>query len=285
MVENEIVNVPKPTNEFFVEPVVEMKRLKDTIDALTEFMKNVMVNGTDYGVIPGTNKPSLLKPGAEKLSRFFGLRTRSTIINIESSDDEESPHYTVTVRTEVLRGNSDTVISDGLGTASTLEDRYASRWVTESKLPTGVDKSLLAFREKQSKFGKGMYVEYLWKPTLGEHFFQRETVLQMADKRSYVAAVRKATAASMIFTQDMEDARPEHREAQSKPIKEDIPKQTNFGETVASQEQVDRYLEIVGKHPESAERAKRYIKQTGAKNFDQLSESQADELLFLMAGK
>ena len=272
-------------SEFFIAPIVDMKRVKQTVDAVIEFMKSVMVKDIDYGVIPGTNKPSLLKPGAEKLARFFGLRTRSTIMNVVSSEDPEAPYYTVTVKTEILKGNSDVVISDGLGTASTLEDRYATRWLTEAKLPAGIDKSLLAFREKQSKFGKGMYIEYLWKPSLGEHFFQRETVLQMADKRSYVAAVRKATAASMIFTQDMEDARPEHREAPSKPIKEDIPKQTNFGEAAASQEQVDRYLEIVGKNPESAERAKRYIKQAGAKNFDQLTESQADELLFLMAGR
>ena len=225
-------------SEFFIAPIVDMKRVKQTVDAVIEFMKSVMVKDIDYGVIPGTNKPSLLKPGAEKLARFFGLRTRSTIMNVVSSEDPEAPYYTVTVKTEILKGNSDVVISDGLGTASTLEDRYATRWLTEAKLPAGIDKSLLAFREKQSKFGKGMYIEYLWKPSLGEHFFQRETVLQMADKRSYVAAVRKATAASMIFTQDMEDARPEHREAPSKPIKEDIPKQTNFGEAVASQEQV-----------------------------------------------
>lgn len=41
-----------------------------------EFMATVMTKGIDgdYAVIPGTgNKPSLLKPGAEKLARLFGL--------------------------------------------------------------------------------------------------------------------------------------------------------------------------------------------------------------------
>ena len=272
-------------SEFFIAPIVDMKRVKETVDAVIEFMKSVMVKGIDYGTVPGTNKDSLFKPGAEKLARFFGLRTRSTIMNVVSSDDPDAPYYTVTVKTEILRGNSDVVISDGLGTASTLEDRYASRWVTEAKLPKDIEKSTLAFRIKDSKFGKGTYTEYLWKPTLGEHFFQRETVLQMADKRSYVAAVRKATAASMIFTQDMEDAQPAHREAPAKAMKEETPKQTNFGEAAASQEQVDRYLEIIGGNPELADSAKKFIRQAGAKNFDQLTQSQADQLLNLMIGK
>jgi hypothetical protein len=280
----------KETNaesEFFIAPIVDMKRVKETVDAVIEFMRSVMVNDIDYGVIPGTNKPSLLKPGAEKLVRFFGLRTRSTIMNVVSSDDPETPFYTVTIKTEILKGNSDVVISDGLGTASTLEDRYASRWVTEAKLPKDVEKSTLSFRIKDSKFGKGTYTEYLWKPTLGEHYFQRETVLQMADKRSYVAAVRKATAASMIFTQDMEDAQPAHRETPAKAIKEEIPKQTNFGEPAASQEQVERYIQLVNanSNPELVERAKRFIRQAGAKNFDQLSQSQADQLLNLLTEK
>ena len=33
---------------------------------------NVMVKGQDYGVIPGTAKPTLLKPGAEKLAEYYG---------------------------------------------------------------------------------------------------------------------------------------------------------------------------------------------------------------------
>lgn len=45
------------------------QRVKETTLAVLE--ENV-----DYGVIPGTNKPSLLKPGAEKLLQWFGLGHR-----------------------------------------------------------------------------------------------------------------------------------------------------------------------------------------------------------------
>ena len=41
--------------------------------AIVEFTRRIMVRDQDFGEIPGTNKPTLLKPGAEKLCNFFGL--------------------------------------------------------------------------------------------------------------------------------------------------------------------------------------------------------------------
>ena len=41
---------------------------------LNSFVGQVLREGTDYGKIPGAgDKATLLKPGAEKLSMFFGL--------------------------------------------------------------------------------------------------------------------------------------------------------------------------------------------------------------------
>jgi hypothetical protein len=39
-----------------------------------------MVKDQDFGEIPGTSKPTLLKPGAEKLCNFFGLEPEFTPI-------------------------------------------------------------------------------------------------------------------------------------------------------------------------------------------------------------
>jgi hypothetical protein len=43
-----------------------------------EFTRRIMVRDQDFGEIPGTNKPTLLKPGAEKLCNFFGLEPEFT---------------------------------------------------------------------------------------------------------------------------------------------------------------------------------------------------------------
>lgn len=46
---------------------------KENIDKIRAFMKYAMRDNEDYGVIPGTKKPSLYKSGAEKIEQFFGL--------------------------------------------------------------------------------------------------------------------------------------------------------------------------------------------------------------------
>ena len=48
--------------------------------AIVEFTRRIMVKDQDFGEIPGTNKPTLLKPGAEKLCNFFGLEPEFTPI-------------------------------------------------------------------------------------------------------------------------------------------------------------------------------------------------------------
>ena len=46
--------------------------------AIVEFTRKIMVRDQDFGEIPGTSKPTLLKPGAEKLCNFFGLEPEFT---------------------------------------------------------------------------------------------------------------------------------------------------------------------------------------------------------------
>ena len=43
------------------------------VRAFQELCRELLTAGEDYGVIPGTSKPTLLKPGAEKISKLLGL--------------------------------------------------------------------------------------------------------------------------------------------------------------------------------------------------------------------
>src|SRR4051794_14208134 len=74
-----------PTTENGISPVtadadvfpdftVSLEEAGRRIKMLKEFVREHMVDGEDYGVIPGTStKPTLLKAGAEKLNAIFGL--------------------------------------------------------------------------------------------------------------------------------------------------------------------------------------------------------------------
>lgn len=178
-------------------------------------------DGVHYGVIPGTKKPTLLKPGAEKLSLLFRLRPIMESGKDVVTTDLGNGHREITVYCHILNANG-TELATGIGSCSTMENKY--RYRGGVKTPTGeaVPKEFWNLK-KDGKFaeaqeligGRGygtMKTDAGWmicelgekaeNPDIADTY---NTVLKMAKKRSYVDGILSATAASDIFTQD-EDA-------------------------------------------------------------------------------
>lgn len=146
------------------------------VNQLQYLMQQVLKKGEHYGVVPGTKgKPSLLQPGAEKICLMFKLVPRYTVKRTELGGG----HREVEVTCTLFQRGSDIVEGEGLGSCSTLESkyRYRNKWVNGSKQ-----------REEN--------------PDIADVY---NTVLKMAKKRALVDAVKSTTAASDIFTQDVED--------------------------------------------------------------------------------
>ncbi|HYO62838.1 MAG TPA: hypothetical protein VER08_04195, partial [Pyrinomonadaceae bacterium] len=61
-------------------PAMSIEVAVERYSAVTEFIGRVLRRDVDYGRIPGTDKLTLLKPGAEKLTTFFGLSTRFQLL-------------------------------------------------------------------------------------------------------------------------------------------------------------------------------------------------------------
>ena len=77
---------------------------------MVAFVKAQMKRDIDYGVIPGTRKPTLLKPGAEKLCRLFSLRPSYELIHFVTDFDKPLFHYhyrCILVRSEEMVGQGD----------------------------------------------------------------------------------------------------------------------------------------------------------------------------------
>ena len=58
-----------PTNIAIID-TVEVARVEATMRKISQFqqvIQNTLHQNHDYGIIPGTDKPTLLKPGAEKI--------------------------------------------------------------------------------------------------------------------------------------------------------------------------------------------------------------------------
>lgn len=117
-------------------------------DAIVAFTRQIMVVNTDYGVIPGTDKPTLLKPGAEKLCTLFGLapvfEVVESITDWTGADHNGEPFFYFHYRCKLMRG--DWPIGSGEGSCNSMEAKYRYRWVSEADLPDGINRSALKVR-------------------------------------------------------------------------------------------------------------------------------------------
>ncbi|MBV9227385.1 MAG: hypothetical protein JOY85_25395, partial [Acidobacteriaceae bacterium] len=57
-------------------PVFTTEAALQRYQAFKDFVKGVLKEGIDFGKNPGSDRDTLLKPGAEKLCTFFGLTPR-----------------------------------------------------------------------------------------------------------------------------------------------------------------------------------------------------------------
>lgn len=168
------------------------------VNLMQDVMAEVMRDGTHYGTIPGTKSKSLWKAGAEKLMATFRL---SGDPETEDLSHDGEFHYRVKVR---LCTPSGQFIGAGIGECSSLEEKYAWRGVVcdEEFDATPENRRRVKFSKYQGRVEKKKQVRT--NPADVSN-----TILKMAKKRAQVDAVITATAASDIFTQDIEDLPPE----------------------------------------------------------------------------
>lgn len=178
--------------------------LKKDLQAIGKFQALVRANlkeGIDYGVIPGTQKPSLLKPGAEKTTKLLGLADTYEVM--QRVEDWDKPFFNYEIKCTLIQISTGTVISEGLGSCNSWESKYRYRWIWPDDVPEGIDKRKLVKKTGKRKDGKGTYTQY--RMDNEDIFSQVNTLLKMAEKRALVDAALHAGRLSELFTQDVED--------------------------------------------------------------------------------
>ena len=175
-----------------VSPAEARRRIQE----LQAFVKEAMVEGVDFGIIPGTgSKPSLYKPGAEKLAELYGFSIAYE--PVESIKDWDSPFFYFELRCVLVSRRDGVRVGEGLGSCNSREDRYAWRWLDAKKLPAGIDKGTL--KQRPGKWGP------MYRLPNEDIFSLVNTMQKVAAKRSLVMAVIGVTRSSGLFTQDVED--------------------------------------------------------------------------------
>lgn len=193
-----------------------------SIKAVNEFQKVVhqlLIEGADWGVIPGTQKPTLLKPGAEKITKLLGLADHYEIV--AKQEDWEKPFFRYVMRADLVHINTGVIISQGFGECNSMESKY--RWrESKRKCPNcGAEAIIqgkpeygggwLCFKKQGgcgAKFPLGdpkIESQKIGRVENEDIYSQVNTILKMAKKRALVDAALSAGRLSNIFTQDMED--------------------------------------------------------------------------------
>ncbi|BAH07964.1 hypothetical protein [Clostridium kluyveri] len=176
---------------------MEIGEVRNTLGKIAQFqsiIQKTLKNGHDYGEIGGVTKPTLLKPGAEKILMLMGLTSEYNII--EKIEDYDKGIFAYTIKC-ILRKNGQK-ITEGVGSCNSKEDKYRWRWVKEDDLPMGIDKD--AVKSKVDNYGHTKY-----KVENDDICSQANTILKMAKKRAQVDATLTVASLSEIFTQDIED--------------------------------------------------------------------------------
>src|SRR3990167_6913904 len=185
-------------------------------------MRQAMVLDHHYGKVPGTTKDVLLKPGAELLCMTFRLDPQ-----YEITKEREGEHLTLISTCTLWHIPTGQRCGSGMGSCSTREAKYAYRQAKRACPKCGaeqINKSKFPPRGKPQE-APGWYC-FAKAGGCGQEFAADDpaitaqitgrvanedladtenTVLKMANKRSLVAAVLNVTAASDIFTQDLDE--------------------------------------------------------------------------------
>lgn len=132
IVEVEVKEIKADEHSLAIMPAMSLDLANERYTQMVTFVKSQMKEGLDYGTIPGTNKPTLYKPGAEKLSTFFGLDIRFSLEDSKEDWGEDSPFFYYRYKCKAMRGNR--VVAELDGSCNSREDRYAWRWVDASEV-------------------------------------------------------------------------------------------------------------------------------------------------------
>ena len=176
--------------------------LRQQVNAIQYAIKAVMQKDVHYGVIPGTQKPTLYKPGSEVLLTMFHIA-----VDPQAEELREGIDIRYRVRAVGRHQASGIVVGVGIGEASTAEDKYAWRRAICPEEWNDTDPTRR--RTKYQKY-KGQIEKVQQVRTNPADI--ANTVLKMAKKRAQIDLTLTATAASDCFTQDVEDLPEELRD-------------------------------------------------------------------------
>lgn len=175
--------------------MIDSETVISTMEKIATFqatLQKVLKPDYDYGVIPGTQKPTLFKPGGEKICMMFGLHPEYDFL--DTKEDYVKGFFAYNIKCTLYKGKQ--AVAQGVGSCNSMERRY--RYINSDSIPPNIDpKKVQSFIDS---YGRTKYK--IQNPNI---YDLTNTILKMAKKRAFIDAVLQVASLSEIFTQDLED--------------------------------------------------------------------------------
>lgn len=187
--------------------------VRSQVNQIQYLLNAILRKGEHYDTIPGTQKLTLMQSGAEKIAYMFHLVPdyKMEKESIEGFPGHREYTCTCTLYKDGVR------VGTAIASCSTMESRY--RWRdgyedTGQPIPSDARDRKQEYRRQgfgmKKVNGNWVWVRFIERQENPDIADTWNTVCQMAQKRAFVRAVRSTTAASDIFTQDIEDVPAEY---------------------------------------------------------------------------
>lgn len=168
----------RPSQVSLLRPIAPAAEVIVAQNETRELISKALQKGRDFGEIPGTNKPTLFKAGAERIILAFGCFARFRTIESEIDHDREVKYlkksknwrnahkgdrsftwkeeagaslglYRYVVECEIVDRNTDQVVGSFIGSCSSMESKYIDR-------PRDVENTIIKMAEKRALVGAGL---------------------------------------------------------------------------------------------------------------------------------
>lgn len=181
-------------NALSIIETVDIDNISTTMTKIAQMqsvVQKTLKQGHDFGEVPGTNKPTLLKPGGEKICMLFGLNPEYEFLQVTEDYDKE--FFSYNIRCTLFRNGQP--VAQGVGSCNSKEKKY--RFINVDEIPENYMGASESFTDK---YGRQKY-----KINNPDICSLVNTILKMAKKRAFIDAVLQVASLSEVFTQDLED--------------------------------------------------------------------------------
>ncbi len=181
-------------NALSIIDTVEIDNIANTmakIQQMQNVVQKTLKKGHDFGEVPGTSKPTLLKPGGEKICMLFGLNPEYEFL--QTTEDYDKEFFSYNIRCTLFRNGQP--VAQGVGSCNSKEKKY--RFINVDEIP---ENYIGQSEQITDKYGRTKY-----KINNPDICSLVNTILKMAKKRAFIDTVLQVASLSEVFTQDVED--------------------------------------------------------------------------------